>query len=347
METIKAVVYHAPGDIRVEDVPMPVCGADELLVKVDACAVCGTDLKSMVSGNPRIKAPRTMGHEFTGLIEAVGAEVDGFATGERVVMATSVSCGECFYCRRGYRNLCEKLAPMGFSYEGGMAEYLVIPGLAIRNGHVIKVPAGVKPEHAALAEPLSCAVNACGNCNIREGDTVVVIGAGPMGILNACAAREFGAGRIIMAEINPDRLAKCAPFADLLVNSGEQDLKRIVLAETGGVGADVVIVAAPAAPPQEEALAIVRKQGTVCLFASLPVGKCELRIDSRLLHYGEIKLVGSSDSTPEHVRRAVEMIAGGALRMDLLATHKLPLDGIHQSFELMKSGESMRVVLIP
>ncbi|MCF7675342.1 MAG: zinc-binding dehydrogenase, partial [Akkermansiaceae bacterium] len=220
-------------------------------------------------------------------------------------------------------------------------------GLAIRNGHVIKVPAGVKPEHAALAGPLSCAVNACGNCNNREGDTEVVIGAGPMGILNACAAREFGAGRIIMAEINPDRLAKCAPFADLLVNSGEQDLKRIVLAETGGVGADVVIVAGPAAPPQEEALAIVRKQGTVCLFASLPVGKCELRIDSRLLHYGEIKLVGSSDSTPEHVRRAVEMIAGGALRMDLLATHKLPLDGIHQSFELMKSGESMRVVLIP
>jgi L-iditol 2-dehydrogenase len=120
-----------------------------------------------------------------------------------------------------------------------------------------------------------------------------------------------------------------------------------VLAETGGVGADVVIVAAPAAPPQEEALAIVRKQGTVCLFASLPVGNCDLRIDSRLLHYGEIKLVGSSDSTPEHVRRAVAMIAGGTLRMDLLATHLLPLDGIHEAFELMTSGESMRVVLIP
>lgn len=347
METIKAVVYHAPGDIRVEEVPMPECGADELLVKVDACAVCGTDLKSMVSGNPRIVAPKAMGHEFTGLIETVGSEVSGFAVGERVVMATSVSCGECYYCKKGHSNLCQELAPMGFSYEGGMADYVAIPERAIRNGHVIKVPGHVKPEHAALAEPLSCAVNSCENCGIREGDTVVVIGGGPMGILNACAAREFGAGKIIMAELNPARLAQCGPFADLLVNSGEEDMEKIVKDETGGIGADVVIVAAPAAPPQEQALSMVRKQGSICLFASLPVGKSMLNIDSRPLHYGEIRMVGSSDSTPAHVERAVEMIAGGKLEMDLLATHQLPLDGIFEAFELMKSGESLRVVLIP
>ena len=347
MATISAVVYHAPGDIRVEQVPMPACGADELLVKIDACAVCGTDLKSMVSGNPRIEAPRTIGHEFTGLIESVGAEVVGFEAAERVVMATSVSCGDCGYCRRGHHNLCSELAPMGFSYEGGMAAYLTIPGRAIRNGHVVKVPAGIEPEHAALAEPLSCAVNACENCQIEAGDTVVVVGAGPMGILNACAAREFGAGRIIMAEINPARLARCTPFADLLVDSGEQDLRRLVLDETGGVGADVVIVAAPAAAPQEEALELVRKRGTVCLFASLPVGGSQLTIDSRILHYGEIRLVGSCDSTPRQVERAVAMIASGKLRADLITTHVLPLEAIHEAFELMKSGESLRVVLTP
>jgi len=347
MATIEAVVYHAPGDIRVEQVPMPECGSDELLVKVDACAVCGTDLKSMVSGNPRIQAPKTMGHEFTGLIESVGDEVSGFVGGDRVVMATSVSCGECYYCAAGHGNLCEDLAPMGFTYEGGMAGYVLIPGRAIRNGHVIKVPEHVKAEHAALAEPLSCAVNSCENCNIREGDTVVVIGAGPMGILNACAAREFGASKIIMAELNPARLAQCGPFADILVNSGEQDLEQIVKDETGGLGADVVIVAAPAAAPQEQALSLVRKRGSICLFASLPVGKSMLQIDSRPLHYGEIRMVGSSDSTPAHVQRAIEMIAGGKLDMDLLATHVLPLDGIFEAFELMKSGESLRVVLTP
>ena len=344
---MKGVVYYAPGDIRVEDVAMPENGADELLVKVDACAVCGTDLKSMLVGNPRIQAPRVMGHEFTGVIEQVGADVDGFAAGERIVMATSVSCGECFYCKRGHNNLCAELAPMGFSYEGGMADYIVIPARAIKNGHVVKVPAEVKPEHAALAEPLSCAVNSCENCNIQEGDTVVVIGAGPMGILNACAAREMGAGKIIMAELNPARLSQCEPFADLLVNPTEQDLVQLVKDETEDVGADVVIVAAPAAPPQEQALSMVRKQGTVCLFASLPVGTSMLSIDSRIIHYGEIKLVGSSDSTPAHVAKAVEMIAGGTLRADLLATHVLPLDGIFEAYELMKSGESLRVVLKP
>jgi L-iditol 2-dehydrogenase len=347
MTTIRGVVYHAPGDIRVEQVPMPASGANELLVKVDACAVCGTDLKSMLVGNPRIKAPKIMGHEFTGLVETVGSNVDGFMTGDRVVMATSVSCGECFYCRRGNNNLCVDLAPMGFTYEGGMAEYVVIPGRALRNGHAIKVPEGVPAEHAALAEPLSCAVNSLENCGMEDGATVVVIGAGPMGIMNACVAREMGAGKLIMAELNPARLAQCGPFADLLVNSGEEDLVQVVKDQTGGIGADVVIVAAPAVPPQEQALEMVRKQGTVCLFASLPVGKSMLHIDSRILHYGEITLVGTSDSTPAQVAKAVDMIAGGTLRADLLVTHVLPLDGIHQAYALMKSGESLRVVLKP
>ncbi len=347
METIKGVVYYAPGDIRVEQVPMPANGVDELLLRVDACAVCGTDLKSMLSGNPRIQAPRVMGHEFTGIIEKVGDSVEGFAVGERVVMATSVSCGDCYYCKKGHHNLCQELAPMGFSYEGGMAEYLVLPERAIRNGHVVKVPGNVKAEYAALAEPISCAVNCCENCDIQNGDTVVVIGAGPMGILNAGVAREMGAGKIIMAELNPARLEQCEPFADLLVNPTTEDLEQLVKDETQGIGADVVIVAAPAAAPQEQALSIVRKQGTVCLFASLPVGRSMLTIDSRILHYGEIKLVGSSDSTPAHVARAVEMIAGGTLRTDLLVTHVLPLDGIFEAYELMKSGESLRVVLKP
>ncbi|MHC4843597.1 MAG: zinc-dependent alcohol dehydrogenase, partial [Planctomycetota bacterium] len=158
-EKMKAVVYHAPGDIRVEEVAVPTCCDDELRIKIDACAVCGTDLKSYLNGNPRIKAPQVMGHEFTGLVETVGSEVKGFSVGDRIVMATSISCGECFYCEKGWRNLCANLAPMGFTYPGGMTEFTVIPGRAITNGHVVKVPEGVKPEHAALSEPLSYAVN--------------------------------------------------------------------------------------------------------------------------------------------------------------------------------------------
>ena len=348
METMKAIEYHAPGDIRVGQVPMPQCGDDEILARVDACAVCGTDLKTYLHGNPRIKAPKIMGHEFTAIVETVGDKSKGFCKGQRIVMATSVSCGTCSYCSRGLNNLCLSLSPMGFSYDGGMAEYITIPAQALKNGHAVKVPEGVKAEHAALAEPASCAVNACGNSQISKGDTVLVTGAGPMGIINACVARQLGAEKIVIAETNPIRLDQAWDFGfDLLINPKEQDLREAVLDFTGGIGADVVIVAAPAKEPQEQALDLVRKQGTVCLFASLPASDSLLSLDSRKIHYNEIHVVGSSDSTPAHVATAVEMISNGQIPAEKIATHILALDDIFKAFDLMQSGQALRVVLKP
>jgi len=347
-DMMKAVVYHAPKDIRVESVPVPTAGDDEIRVKVDACAVCGTDLKSRLHGNPKIAPHTIIGHEFSGLVDTVGANVEGFAIGDRITMATSISCGECAYCARGWTNLCVDMGAMGFKYPGGMAEYTVIPARALRNGHVIKVPEGVAAEHAALGEPVSCAVNSMENCNLQKGDVVVVIGAGPMGILNAAVAKGSGASKIILAEINPARLKQAEGFGfDLLVNPAEEDLTEIVKRETDGLGADIVVVAAPAAKPQEDALGMVRKRGTVCLFASLPVGKNMLSIDSRPLHYNELRVVGTSDSTPTHVAQGVALIASGALPAEKIATHIMPLEDIEKAYELMQSGESLRVVLKP
>ena len=348
MATIKAVVYHGPLDVRCEAVPMPECTADEIRVQVDACAVCGSDWKAYKSGNPRMRPPITMGHEFSGLIESIGAGVHGHALGERVVMATSVSCGECLYCRRGWRNLCTDLRPMGFYYNGGMAEFVTIPARALEQGHVVKVPATVKAIHAALSEPVSCCVNAAENCGIVQGDVVAVLGAGPMGILNACVAREFGASKIILSEVNPARLKQAGMFGfERLVNPATEDLTKIIMDESGGYGADVVIVSAPAAQPQEQAMTLVRKRGTVCLFASLPAGNSMLNVDSRPMHYGELRVVGTSDSTASHVQRAVELIAGGSLPVEKIASHVLKFDDIQQAFALMESGEALRVVLTP
>ena len=346
--TMQAVVFHAPGDVRLEILPIPACGDDEIRVRVDACAVCGTDLKSFLNGNPRIRAPLTMGHEFTGLIETVGAAVQGFSLGERVVMATSISCGECYYCRRGWPNLCLNLAPMGFSYAGGMAEYVTIPGRALRNGHVIKIPSDIPAVCAALAEPTSCAVNAVENCGIGSGDVVVVIGGGPLGILNACVAKQFGAATVILSGRNAARLKLAEAFGiDVLVNPQQADLRAVVLAETGGIGADAVIVAAPAAEPQEQAIGLVRKRGVVCLFASLPAGKSTLTLDSRPIHYGELKIVGASDSGPRQVATAIALIGSGRFPAEKLVTHQFDLGGIHRAFDLMRRGEALRVVLRP
>ena len=237
---------------------------------------------------------------------------------------------------------------MGFHYNGGMAEFVTIPARAIQQGHIVKVPLKVKPIHAALAEPVSCCVNAAENCGIVPGDVVAVLGAGPMGILNACVAREFGAAKIILSEVNPARLKQAASFGfDRLVNPADEDLAKVIMNETGGYGADVVIVSAPAAQPQEQALSLVRKRGSVCLFASLPAGNSMLNLDSRPLHYGELRVVGTSDSTAEHVQRAVDLIAGGSLPVEKIASHLLNFDDIQEAFALMESGEALRVVLTP
>lgn len=344
---MRAVVYHGQMDVRAEDIPYPECGEGEFLVKVDGCAVCGSDMKAYKFGNPRMQPPITMGHEFAGTIVESRSDAD-YGLGDLVVMATSVACGECGYCQRGWRNLCANVRPMGFGYNGGMAEYVVIPQSAIDGGHVIKVPTSIDPLHASLAEPVSCAVNACENANVKSGDSLLVMGAGPMGILNALVAREFGVSKIIMSEINPARLAQCISFGfDRLINPDEDDIETVIKNETAGMGVDVVIVAAPAAFPQQQALSLVRKRGYVCLFASLPAGNSELTIDSRIIHYNEIRLVGTSDSTPEHVQRAVDIIDSDSFPADRVVTHTMPLTEFERAIELMTSGEALRVVLIP
>ncbi|MGV8134079.1 MAG: alcohol dehydrogenase catalytic domain-containing protein [Mangrovibacterium sp.] len=345
---MKAVRYYAPLDVRVEETPVPQIKAGEILVKVDACAVCGSDLKTFNVGNPRMKPPITMGHEFTGLIVEIAKDVPGFSIGERVVMATSISCGQCFYCQKGWSNLCVQLEPMGFFYNGGMAEYVAIPPKAIANKHVVKVSQNIEPEYAALAEPLSCAVNSVQRSHVKKGDFVLVMGAGPMAILNALAARELGASKVFMTELNPARLEQAGQFnIDRLINPETEDLEKIIKEESNGYGADVVIVAAPAAQPQEEALKLVRKRGTVCLFASLPAGKSNLTIDSRLIHYNELQLTGSSDSTTNDVRKAVEILTKPEFPVQKIASHLMGLDDIHKAFKLMISGEALRVVLQP
>ena len=345
---MKAGVYYAPKDIRVEDTPIPACGDDEIRVKVDACAVCGSDLKAYNYGNPRIKPPLVIGHEFTGLVETIGKNVDGFSLGDRVVMAVAVSCGQCYYCKKGWPNICAEVAVMGFGYPGGMAEYVTIPARAVKNGHLVRVPKGICAEHVALAESIGCAVNSIENCHFQAGDTVVVIGAGTMGIINACVAREFGAKKIIMVNRSAPRLKRAESFGfDLFINSEEQDVAQIIFDVTDGLGADVVIAAAPAATPQEMALEFVRKRGTVCLFASLAVGRHMLSLDSRKIHYGEVRVVGTSDCTARQVEKAVNMLSHNQLPADKLATHILPLDEILRAFELMQRGESLRVVLKP
>jgi L-iditol 2-dehydrogenase len=343
---MKAVRFYGKGDIRVEDISIPEVERQGLLVKIEACAICGTDLKMYLSGNPRVKPPQTIGHEFVGQIVAIGADVDGFAVGERVTMATSISCGRCDCCRAGFTNRCDNLTPVSYDYPGAFAEYLSIPGSGVDGGNVIKVPDGVG-DIAALAEPVSCAINAQILSRVKLGDTVVIVGCGPLGAIHTQVAKANGAAKIIVTQTSVKRLELAKQFdVDAIIDVSKIDPVREVMKLTGGIGADVVIVTAPAAAAQEQSLLLARKGGMINLFASLPKGGSDLKLDSRLIHYRELFISGASDSTPYHVQLAVKLLAKGHIS-EKIVTHRLGVDSFLKGIELMKLSESLKVLIKP
>ena len=343
---MKAVRFYAKNDIRVEDIDPPELPSGGLLVKVQACAICGTDLKMYLKGDPRVKAPQTIGHEFVGKIVEVGKDAAGFSIGERVTMATSISCGSCAVCRAGHTNRCENLTPVSRDYPGAFAEYVAIPATGVAGGNVVKVP-DTLGDMAALAEPISCAVNAQILSRVKMGDTVVVAGCGPLGAIHTQVARANGATKIIVTELTAERLRFARDLdVDAIIDVSQTDPVAEVMRLTGGVGADVIMVTAPAAAPQEQALQLACKGGMINLFASLPKGASELKLDARLIHYRELFVSGASDSTPSHVEMAVKLLDKGLIS-ESIVTHRFPIDRFMDGLMLMQQGQSLKVLIRP
>ncbi len=344
---MKAAVYYGPGDIRVEDRPEPSPEPDNLIVDVLCCAICGTDLKLSKVGNPRCRPPRIIGHEMVGRIANVGSELSGFAVGERITLATTVACGECAICDLGLGNICPNAKPISYEFDGAFAERLAVPPLALRGGNVVKVPDSVPDEAAALCEPLSCAVNAQEIAGVKPGDTVLVIGGGPLGAIHAQLAKALGAGKVMVTELSELRLSLLRKLSDVLVLDAGDDVAQKVNEQTGGIGADVVIVCAPNRQAQEQSIHFARRGGAVSLFASLPKGGSDITLDSRVIHYGELRVVGVSDSRPVHVQQAVQLLADNKIDTGPIITHRLELDRIHEGLELMRTQQCLKVLVYP
>jgi L-iditol 2-dehydrogenase len=348
VRSMLAAVYYQAGDIRLETRPKPRPKADAMIARVLYCALCGTDVKLATIGHPRCHPPRIIGHEMVGRLETVGSGVRGFAVGDRVTLATTVACGRCPYCAIGLGNLCPDARPISFDFDGALAEYILIPPEAIAGGNVIKLPAGVSDAAAALSEPLSCAVNAQELAGVRAGDTVAILGGGPLGALHAELARALGAAQVLVVGHSQPRLTLLRRLQGVtIIDASKEHAQESIRGRTGGLGADHVIVCAPTREAHEQAPGMVRKGGSVVLFASLPKGSSELCLDSRLVHYGELRVIGSSDSRPEHVARAVALLAGGGVDAEAVITHTLPLRELHAGLELMISRQSLKVLLQP
>ncbi len=341
-----SVNYYAPKDVRIEAMTeIPRLSYGEVLVKVEACAICGTDIKSFVSGNPRIKPPQVMGHELCGTIVEVSNGATNYKTGQRVTMATTIGCGECVYCKKGKTNLCRSAEAIGFHYPGAMAPYVKIPAKAVRQNQLIDV-GDLDALIASLGEPMSCAMNDISRVPEQELNNVLILGLGPLGMLHAVCVREKGAKNIVCVEFPGKRfqMAKEMGFSKVFTPEEIDDRYKDL---TEGEGFDLVIITAPSNEVQSKAPMYARKGGYVSYFASLPVGNEMLNMNSRTIHYNELILYGTSDSTVKHVQAAVDLLRKNPEGFRPLITHVMPFSDFHRAMNEIKEGNAVKIVLVP
>ncbi len=345
---MRAIVFEDIEKMVLKEVPTPKCPDDGLLIKVKACAICGTDIKILHSGHRHIVPPRITGHELSGEIIAVGKNVAAFSVGQRVAVAPAVPCGTCFYCKKSVFGMCDHLAPIGYHHDGGFAEYMAVPPIAVRTNCVNILPENVSFEEAALAEPLACAINGQNLSRVGLGDTVLVIGAGPLGCMHVRLAKARGALKTILADICDLRLQMATiAGADVYVNSAEQNLQYILMAETDGRGADVVIAACSSAQAQQQALNLVAKRGNINFFGGLPKGNSMITIDSNLLHYREFSITGTHGSAPDDNRLALDLISRGIVPVKDLISKTIPLEQTVEGIRMAESARYMKIIVTP
>jgi L-iditol 2-dehydrogenase len=346
---MKVVRYYAPGDVRVEDAPEPQAGPGEVKIRVRNCSTCGTDLKIYRYGHHRIEPPRVMGHEIAGEVSALGDGVEGWAVGDRVQVIAAIPCGTCAECRRGRMTVCPNQESMGYQYDGGFAEYMIVPAKVLAVDGLNRIPEGVGFAEASVAEPLACVLNGQELARVGPGDDVVIVGSGPIGCLHVRLARARGASRVFLVELNRERLERAAARVapDEAVCAEDGDVVEQILKLTDGRGADVVITAAASGRAQEDALRYAARQGRISFFGGLPQDAPTITCDSNLVHYRELTIVGANGSSPAHNAEALELIASGAVPVADLITHRLPLDRILEAFDVVSRGEAIKVTIEP
>ncbi|HWM05714.1 MAG TPA: zinc-dependent dehydrogenase [Actinophytocola sp.] len=341
--------FYAPGDIRLEDAQEPRPGPDEVKIRVRQCSTCGTDVKIFNHGHHHLVPPRVIGHEIAGEVVEVGADVAGWSAGDRVQVIAAVPCGTCPDCVRGRLTVCPNQTSVGYHYDGGFAEYLVVPRTVLAVDGLNRIPDGVSFAEASVAEPLACVVNGQELARVGRGDDVVVVGAGPIGCLHVRLARANGARRVYLVELNRARLDMSAAVVepDAAICGSEVDAVDEVRKLTDGRGVDVVITAAASGAAQQDGLQMAARSGRISFFGGLPKDKPTISLDANLVHYRELTIVGANGSSPAHNKRALELIAAGRVPVHDLITHRLPLDRLPEAIELVASGRSIKVTIEP
>jgi L-iditol 2-dehydrogenase len=345
---MKAAVLEGLENLVVKEVPTPEVGPGSALVRVKACAVCGSDIRILHHGSPRVVPPAIMGHESAGEVVAVGEGVTKLKPGDRVAMGGDVPCGACEFCEAGIGNNCQINYALGYQFPGSFAEYVLLNPMVMNHGPVHIVPDHVSYEEAAMAEPLACCLNGLELCNVKLGDTLVVIGAGPLGLMLIELGRRMGASKTILINRSRPRLDMAKWIgADVYICSSEEDMVARVMEETGGLGADVILTACPSPEAQADAVRMAKNRARINFFGGLPKGSSIVPIDTNIIHYRELFLLGSHGAMPRHHQQAVNLIADGAVDAKRYISHRFPLDKAPEAFAAAEGRSGLRVVVAP
>lgn len=348
MSTMHAAQLFGPGDLRISEVTAPSPGAGEILLTTAAASVCGSDLRMIANGYRGVDEdhPLTLGHEFSGTITALGEGVTGYEVGARVAVAPNYGCGVCEWCVGGMTHLCPSYQAFGINIPGAFAQQVLVPAAPVAQGNVLTLTDDVSFEVASLYEPMSCVVNAQERLAVGQNDTVLIVGAGPIGLMHALLARARGAARVLMTDRAPQRLeisTEIAPFIEVLANA--EDLAAGARAATGGRGIDVAIVAAPAPSAQAEVIEAMAMNGRVMYFGGLPASAGPVPVDTNLIHYQQLVVTGTARASVSQYRAVAGLVSSGQIDLAPLVSRSFPLAEIGAAVEFASSGQGIKTVI--
>jgi len=349
MERMRAVVVRAPMQFDLEEVPIPACPEGGMLIKVLACGLCGSDLRTLRGGHRRVTFPWIIGHELCGDVVEVGSKYQGpWRVGERLAVAPPAYCGVCDFCLEGRYELCEDYREIAQAWPGGFADYIAVPEECVRLGAIQRSPDGLDPAFAGITEPIAGCVNAQEKGQVGLGDSVVIIGSGPVGCVHISLARARGADTVLIADIVDERLKLAEAFEpDATINSAKTDLVAEVRRLTQGRGADVVITATPTPAASVQAMEMARKGGRILIFGGLPKEDSKPGIDLNLVHYNALHVIGTTIFAPRHQRIALRLMATGRIPGDKLVTHRFPLAEFKRGATMALAGQVLKAVFLP
>lgn len=348
---MKAAVILKPGEIVLKEMPTPTPDAGEVLLKVEACALCGTDQR-VLSGEKHVDVA-IVGHEITGTAVKIGAGVTGVKPGDRFVVQTVIGCGKCAMCKKHRENLCEKgFIAMGYQFNGGFAEYVLMPKVAVDQGCLIPIPADLPADAGTIIEPLSCCVNGMKYIPMEQTEHVLIFGGGIIGVLNGLVAKARGAKRVSIADLAGARLKLLRdlnlPFDDY-IDSSKTDIAEWVNTNTADRGVDAVVVAVSVKSLVGVGLKLLRRAGHLSIFAGMPKSDPALPLDLNLIHYLELNLHGANSSSQAEYLAARDYVLSGKINPVPLVTHRFPLDRFHEAVKTQTdpAARSLKVVIVP